>query len=433
MQQQMGRIGVNGRENIFIFQAIKNAIGNSVDRLFAMVAGSKQLRTALSTVRDLIEGFTKHLEDGGSIRDLLFGKKGGKSGGLLGLAGSLFVDIGENIGRGILGGILKGLAALPGLFSQAFDFLKKKALEAIKFLEPHVKEFFKPLTDALALLKETLTPVAEEASKKLSEGFNSAVNAVKKLLNIPDFITPRPTGRFATPTSQSSVSLPPRGMFEGEGPISIGQLLDNVILRVIPRLAAEFFGTRAFERAKNGGFEREQLNGPGGTPMARGPGRVPGTMKGFFAHFFGSSALASVSSQSPSLKQNSPQSILAVLSQVFGKVKEFVKSIPPSARDAVSEGKKLIESLDALGDKVLEQVPKFDRLREQIDALFSDFPADAKKKPAVDPKTIPLTAAERRRKRARVRRIDREIALRERGGAGVRQRALSIDPSNASS
>lgn len=127
MQQQMGKIGVSGGETVFLFQGIKNAVGDSVDKLFQAAAKSESLRTALQGVWDVLAGAQIFLEKGGSIGDLLMGKSGGKSGGLIGFLKAGLLDLGETLGRGIAGSLLTVTGSIPGMLSSAWDKVKTGA------------------------------------------------------------------------------------------------------------------------------------------------------------------------------------------------------------------------------------------------------------------------------------------------------------------
>lgn len=116
MNQQMSKIGLTGKETTFIFQGIKNSLGDSVDKLVAAVAASKSLRDSLKSTRDVIGGITKFVEGGGSILEVLTGKKGGKSGGLFGLLKAGVLDLAESIGRAIAAGLLKAAIRVGSLF-----------------------------------------------------------------------------------------------------------------------------------------------------------------------------------------------------------------------------------------------------------------------------------------------------------------------------
>jgi hypothetical protein len=142
METKMGRLGITGRESVFIFEGIKNQVGDAVDRLSLAVARSESVRDVLKGVRDITSGIAGHLERGGSFKDLLFGR-GGQSGGLFGILKGGVIDIGEGIGRGALAGILRGAAAITDLFAGAWDALRMRAGEFWKQgVEPHVLDTF---------------------------------------------------------------------------------------------------------------------------------------------------------------------------------------------------------------------------------------------------------------------------------------------------
>lgn len=105
MRREVQLLRFSGREAIFSWQAIKTHVGDMTDKLFAAVARSDAMRKALGRVRDILAGITRHFETGGSFGELLFGKAGGKSGGLLGGVGALFKDLGGFVGEGLRAGL----------------------------------------------------------------------------------------------------------------------------------------------------------------------------------------------------------------------------------------------------------------------------------------------------------------------------------------
>ncbi|MFH1417261.1 MAG: hypothetical protein ABII12_03125 [Planctomycetota bacterium] len=155
MRQQLGRIGVTGNETIFIWQGLKNQMGDAVDKLFMAVGRSESLKNVLKGARDVVAGMVKHLEGGGSLGDLLWGKEGGKSGGLFGFLKAGILDLGEVLGRGILGGLLKGVSQLPALF----DFGWQKIKEAWSWA---MDELPKAITAGLSWLKTDFLPALKQ-------------------------------------------------------------------------------------------------------------------------------------------------------------------------------------------------------------------------------------------------------------------------------
>jgi hypothetical protein len=153
MRGQMGRLGVSGKETVFTFQAIKNQIGDAVDKLFMAIGKSRALKNALQGIRDVIGGMMKHFGEGGSLMDVLFGKQGGKSGGLFGFLKAGVLDLGEALGRGILGGTLVGLSELPGLFKAGWEAIRPKILGLWDELKTRITAALQPLVDALTSLR----------------------------------------------------------------------------------------------------------------------------------------------------------------------------------------------------------------------------------------------------------------------------------------
>lgn len=126
MSEQLGRMGISGRETIFMWGSIKARVGDAVDRLALAAVKSKALRDTVRGLRDQIEGLTKHLSTGGSLGELLFGKQGGQSGGVFGLVSAGLKDIGENFGRGATAMLLDGIAGGVELLRAGGDYLAER-------------------------------------------------------------------------------------------------------------------------------------------------------------------------------------------------------------------------------------------------------------------------------------------------------------------
>ena len=171
MRQQMGKIGVSGKEAFFVFQGIKNSLTSSVERLVAAIAGSDALRGALVKVQNVVEGIIQHFDTGGGLGELLFGK--GKSGGLLGLAGSLLLDIGNLIGQGIIGAVLKGIAKLVHVLPQLLDVVRTWWNGPRNSPSPSTKDVVKDVYDYYTdpdatreIYRHTFTPENMDAAKR---------------------------------------------------------------------------------------------------------------------------------------------------------------------------------------------------------------------------------------------------------------------------
>jgi len=160
MKQQMGKLGVTGKETVFVFAGIKNQISDAVDRLSLAVAKSGALNKAMTGVRDLFGGIATHFEKGGGFGELLTGK--GKSGGLLGIGKALMLDIGESLGRAVGGGLLKaageGMKALGGVSEPFMSGLTEKLqplADGLATVADKADSYLPPLTAAIDGLKKT--------------------------------------------------------------------------------------------------------------------------------------------------------------------------------------------------------------------------------------------------------------------------------------
>lgn len=125
MVQQTKRLGITGRESFFIWEGIKNSIASSNERMLAAAASSGALREGLEQVQALVKGITSHFESGGGLTELLFGRKGGKSGGLLGLGGAVMIDLGKLIGKGFVGVVLKTFATMVKMVPKVLRFAQE--------------------------------------------------------------------------------------------------------------------------------------------------------------------------------------------------------------------------------------------------------------------------------------------------------------------
>lgn len=172
MRQQMGRIGVTGKETVFVWQSIKNRLGDAMESLVAAVARSKTLKTALESVRDVLGRLQTYFDKGGTLGNLL--------GGLGSVIGAGLQDLAMNLGRGLLAGILNGAAALADAIPKAFDFLRDRFAAIWDMLPPRIQEGFAEAIDTLrwfpAALKDVAYPLVEalnnfrkDAVDKLSE------------------------------------------------------------------------------------------------------------------------------------------------------------------------------------------------------------------------------------------------------------------------
>jgi len=148
MSTQMTRLGVTGRETVFVYAGLKNQIGDAVDKLNLAVIKSKSLHGFLTQTRDLVRGLGNHFDKGGSLTDVLFGKPGGKSGGLAGVAGAALGDIGKNIGHGIAGSLFQALGAGAGALSTVFTEAETQGIRVISVWENEGKAAFTRLGGA---------------------------------------------------------------------------------------------------------------------------------------------------------------------------------------------------------------------------------------------------------------------------------------------
>lgn len=137
MAEETQKLKLTGRESGFVWQGIKTQVGDAVDKLTLAVVKSDAMRGALTGVRDVLGGITRHFQEDGTFEQLFLGK--GDSGGILGLLKAGFLDAGEALGksilRGVIGAILEirklmgggAVAAVGSFFKTAPDGSRSRA------------------------------------------------------------------------------------------------------------------------------------------------------------------------------------------------------------------------------------------------------------------------------------------------------------------
>ncbi len=247
MRGQLGKLGVSGNETVFLWQRIKNSIGDAVDGLTGAVAGSQEMHQALRGIRETIDAMRAHIEGGGAIKELLFGK--GDSGGLAGLAGALLKDVGLSLGRGIFSAMAGGLASL------------------LRAIDPFVARLKGELFGAFDELKVKVREIGEE--------FGAAIR--KSLAGInPRALLGLEGGPAATAQPTTTTPAAGRGM-------TIGQAIGASASKwwnVGKKLFNEFFLIDDWYRMRNFGLDPDTPKarpGPGlpEVPIARASGRHP--------------------------------------------------------------------------------------------------------------------------------------------------------------
>ncbi len=115
--RQQKQIGISGRETAFQYARIKNHVTNAVDGLSEAIAASDSFRTALESVNVVIEGIKEHISGNGSFWQIFLGK--GKSGGLVGIIGGVFEDMGMLAARGFIKVFQSTIDSITGLLTKA--------------------------------------------------------------------------------------------------------------------------------------------------------------------------------------------------------------------------------------------------------------------------------------------------------------------------
>jgi len=367
MNQQMGNIGVTGKESFFVLEGIKNSLKSSLNQLIAAVARSKDLRAMLAGVQSIVGGTVDHLEKGGSLSELLFGKKGGKSGGLLGIGGAVLTDAGVLLGKGFVGVLFQAIERLGKPIAAIFDSTISRFETIWTEIKSDIAGVFGQVKDRLSkylnhgggvagmLPAGIINDVVESFSGGSGSGFSPVDNA-KQSGFFSSILS-----MFATPPQDKSRPLMER------------------VFEMIEYRVRFWLGYPI--------APREEYDRRTGLPMAFGGGTTPAT--------FVRSAIAS--------------------------------SVFASTGSSSSAGK-FFQSIGAEGRRLIAEATGFNQTRKEIGLFRSDFPnASTDKaglKPLVDPDSlIPLTQTERMRRRRERNRIAETIDLMESGNRGVRAEA----------
>ena len=219
MQQQLGKIGVSGKEVVFVWASIKNQISDSVDRLVLAATKSDALKASLTGFRDILGGVAGHLEKGGSLTDVIFGKKGNddkRSGGLAGILKAGLLDAGEAVGRTIGGGFLQAMSSASGVFQGLWEIGKVKLIEAFevgkgKLLEAWDRVFV-DLKSLLAPITALVGKMAGDLFKPIADFSKGLFGAGKRFLSN---ILPSPPRGGATTQPASAAGTIARAGVKG--------------------------------------------------------------------------------------------------------------------------------------------------------------------------------------------------------------------------
>lgn len=156
MAEESKKIGLSGGELVFVWEGFKNSIGDAADSITRVVAGSKQFKAVLESIRDIGQGVAKFLENGGSISKALMGG--------LKVVGGAFLDIGESAGRMIAAGIMRGiLAAAP-------DLAKSLGIEEGNIIKIETGIGFERFHKAVGELKSIIGPAMGGGGDKSGAG-----------------------------------------------------------------------------------------------------------------------------------------------------------------------------------------------------------------------------------------------------------------------
>ncbi|MCB9855268.1 MAG: hypothetical protein H6818_06225 [Phycisphaerales bacterium] len=421
MRQQIGAIGVSGREPFFVFEGIKNSLRSSVQRMVAMVASSRALRTGLEGAQSLVQGITTHFEKGGGFGELLFGKKGGNGGGLLGLGGAVLIDLGKFIAKGFVGVVLKSVAVLIQGLPSAAKFFKDTIVPEIK------AAIIEGAKEAAAIFKELLPKGfvddwSKGANKIISARSLSDVGGLAKDLWLgTKYVTDKLFGSNLTGIQQKQVSMGP-GVVPSLTPQ--GMLTQLGMSTALARVATDA-EARAMLRAGGPVIDIRTLSS---TP-ADAQKSIWGGLKSVVAESIGG-AIDPLKKAMIVDKANGSAAIASNIAEqsFFGRMAD--KAI--GALESVSQ-MPFVGKLNSVANNLLESSIGFDRSIKAFEQFKLDFPGKVitgadipkpKPKRTNDDSDIPLTLAARRRQQRQLRMLDHDIALVEHGGHGARREAL---------
>lgn len=416
MRQQLGAIGVSGKESFFVFEGIKNSLRSSVQRMLAMVARSDALKTGLESVQSLVQGITSHFENGGTFSELLFGK--GNGGGLLGLGGAVMIDLGKFIAKGFMGVVLKSFARFFQTLPKVLRFIKDEIVPEIK-----------------TALIETATEIGNKLVGLLPASFRSAwglgaskIAGVKSANDVADVAG---TGWLGLKSVIDSVfntdlvgvkgqqismgsavapALSPQGM--------MGQLAAATAIARVMTAAEE----KAFTRALNRGevtIKRLPKSTYGGQLFDRAMASVSSFIEPWVDAYDATNPLAADKPQAP--KTDDARGLLGrIADSVLGAFDSFGKM-------------DFLADMNAAADSLLTSAVGFQKTQDALSGFLKDFPgkpvepagADKPKQQQnkVSDQDIPLTMAARRRQQRQMRMLDHDIRMIQQGNLGARQEA----------
>ena len=378
MRDQTKKIGVDGTELAFTWQRIKNSVGNAMDNMVAGIARSKALKSALEDVRGIFDGIGRHFEQGGSFKELIFGK--GESGGLLGILGAGLKDIGTNLAAGFAGNFLHAMASGIEGFSSFFDEIKDVfSFESLTDLPDLIGKQFVKFTEAAAPLVEALKNVSLELKTAIVEGLAEffASNRFTKWL----FTTVGPDGTVK------------------KGPLEKAAIVGEAIDKA----------------------------GVGGTLDAAGKGA--GTaVSGFWQGFINSFKWIGGEIRKEFRSSKNDQASTSALGAAGSPTTALAHAIGAVALAAVNTKTPLetfVESLRAAGDKALAGAEGFKHLNAALDKFIQAYGGNKKAPapPLIDKDSLLLTGQRRQEMRREISKRKWRMRQRRMGRLGVDQRA----------
>lgn len=424
MRQQMSRIGVSGKDVFFSWQGIKNQIGDAVDKLAHAAVKSGAVRDALGSLRSGLGGIARHFEQGGSISDILFGKKGGQSGGLFGVLKGGLVDLGEAFGRGVLyavakgaGGLLQIVGSWAGSIRNAFvtiwDEISPKVVGLLQDLPRYGREFGIAVMEGI---RAGLTAAMDVLPEPVKHFFR--LDQFKTDHSGERWVTTQPSGIATTqPAAGTGRIFPPKSLAEWG---SLGAHLLDANLGRLLRAYQMSFGFDDWNREIGHIFPGQEVDKRSGYPIARG---MPLNPSLFAMQAIGTSAMGAAG-----IGQTLREFIDWAKpwgAKVLDALRHPLETVDAGIAKVSSTGKALSKYADRIVAKGL--LPGGSRAGDQWNKMLGDFPSEdpgGLAQPDLDPMVFALTPHGRHLLKREEGQLRHQLRRIDRGDFGLRQRAM---------
>ena len=164
MQGQLSKIGISGKETVFVWQSLKNAIRDVADSFVAAAAKGKGLRDGLQTLLNVAKAFAAVM--GESLGKGGLGEALKKS---LDIGLAFAVDLGESIGRAIAVGLMEALKAISPQMANWLGITDAGILK-VRAKDPWTRFFGQLGLDARGNPKQTDEPALTPRARTQLQG-----------------------------------------------------------------------------------------------------------------------------------------------------------------------------------------------------------------------------------------------------------------------